>query len=130
MSQETITQLREKSHKALVSARVLFELQDFDGTCNRAYYAMYDMALACLLSLEDDSIRPGKTHSGTISAFNQYFIKTGLLSADLGRAFKQVETVRYTADYTTEEIPSENAQKVIEQAEFFVEALNNYLSER
>ncbi|OYY94936.1 MAG: hypothetical protein B7Y41_05095 [Hydrogenophilales bacterium 28-61-23] len=35
--------------RACASARVLFDLSDVDGACNRAYYAMFDAARAALL---------------------------------------------------------------------------------
>ena len=39
-----------KAHRALASARLLFDDGDMEGACNRAYYAMFDAARAALLS--------------------------------------------------------------------------------
>ena len=38
--------LLAKAERACASARVLLELNDTDGACNRAYYAMFDAARA------------------------------------------------------------------------------------
>lgn len=42
--------LMSKAFRACASARALFELNDVDGACNRAYYAMFDAARAALLA--------------------------------------------------------------------------------
>jgi uncharacterized protein (UPF0332 family) len=39
-----------KAVRACISARVLLDLGDVDGACNRAYYAMFDAARAALLA--------------------------------------------------------------------------------
>ena len=41
--------LMKKAVRACASARVLLDLGDVDGACNRAYYAMFDAARAALL---------------------------------------------------------------------------------
>lgn len=41
--------LMAKAARACVSARALLDLNDVDGACNRAYYAMFDAARAALL---------------------------------------------------------------------------------
>jgi uncharacterized protein (UPF0332 family) len=42
--------LMSKAVRACESARVLLDLNDVDGACNRAYYAMFDAARAALLA--------------------------------------------------------------------------------
>lgn len=42
--------LMTKADRACLSARALLDLGDMDGTCNRAYYAMFDAARAALLA--------------------------------------------------------------------------------
>jgi uncharacterized protein (UPF0332 family) len=38
----------DKAFKALASARILLDAGDTDGAANRAYYAMFDAAIAAL----------------------------------------------------------------------------------
>lgn len=45
----TIEVLLDKSDRALASAQLLFSAGDYEGACNRAYYAMFDAAKAALL---------------------------------------------------------------------------------
>lgn len=72
------TELFKKAQKA-VSAKVLLSLKDFDGACNRAYYAMFDAARALLISQKPE-LRPEKikTHSGLISTFSLHFVSQAL----------------------------------------------------
>lgn len=42
--------LMAKAVRACASARALLDLDDVDGACNRAYYAMFDAARAALLA--------------------------------------------------------------------------------
>lgn len=114
-----------KAKRALNSARLLLVDKDHDGACNRAYYAMFDAAHAALV-WSNAGVNPGetKTHSGLIGAFGRHLVKTGLLSADLGRLLNQVEHIRLLADYTDEEISNDKAAWAVEQAEKFIQAIN------
>ncbi len=38
----------QKAETGVKSAKALLDLGDTDGSCSRAYYAMYDAARACL----------------------------------------------------------------------------------
>lgn len=115
-----------KGARALASAKLLMADGDFEGACNRAYYAMFDAAHAALLRLEK-SINPAeiKTHRGLIAAFGKHLVKPGLLAAELGRSLNQVEQARLLADYTGEEVDAERARWAIEQAGLFVEAMRH-----
>lgn len=65
--------LMAKARQAVASARVLLDLGDVDGACNRADYAMFDAAQAALLASgvpAPDALR--KTHRGLINTFSAY----------------------------------------------------------
>ena len=51
MQSKTSASLMAKAIQAVASARVLLELGDDDGACNRAYYAMFDSAQAAFVVL-------------------------------------------------------------------------------
>jgi uncharacterized protein (UPF0332 family) len=113
-----------KAENALVSAKLFNDAGDFDGACNRAYYAMFDAAKAVLLATVP-TIDPqiGKTHNGLISAFGLHMVKTGLVSVDLGRALNRAQNIRQIADYTGDVIESEDVLVLLQQAREFVQAL-------
>ena len=81
--------LMSKAVRACASARALFDLNDVDGACNRAYYAMFDAARATLLA-SGAPVEPdiGRTHSGLITAFSQHLVKNGPIAKEMGRLLK------------------------------------------
>ncbi|HRX60674.1 MAG TPA: HEPN domain-containing protein [Candidatus Competibacter sp.] len=122
----TLEQYLLKARRALASARLLLENGDIEGSCNRAYYAMFDAAHAALLR-HQPGINPAetRTHNGLITAFGKHLIKTGLMTPELGRVLNQVEQIRLLADYTGEEIEPDKAAWAVEQASVFVETIQN-----
>jgi uncharacterized protein (UPF0332 family) len=117
--------LMGKAVRAVASARLLLDDGDVDGACNRAYYAMFDAAKAALIKLAPDvNSEQVKTHGGLISAFSLYLVKTGILPATMGRALNRAHEVRQIADYTGDEVSVEQAQSVIDQADFFVKTVH------
>ncbi len=113
-----------KAVRACASARVLLELDDVDGACNRAYYAMFDAARAALLA-SGALVQPHrtKTHGGLIAAFGLHLVKNGPISRELGRLLKRAEEMRLVADYTGGSVELDDARELVGQAEVFVEAL-------
>jgi len=59
------------------------------------YYAAFYAARALLALREVDSAR----HSGLISLFQQHFIKTGLLAAEIGKTLARAFEKRQNSDY-------------------------------
>jgi uncharacterized protein (UPF0332 family) len=117
-----------KAERALRAARLLIEAGEIEGACNRAYYAMYDAAHAALLAENKADFKITKTHSGLIAAFGLHIVSTNKISRDLGRSFNEVEQLRLLADYTGEEITSEQVYSAVKKAETFVAAISRMLS--
>jgi uncharacterized protein (UPF0332 family) len=117
-------ELFHKASVAVASSELLLKSGDFDGACNRAYYAMFDAARAVLLvtgAVGDLSII--KTHNGLISTFSLHLVKTGLVSIELGKAINKVEDLRLLADFKGDEVEIDKAQWALKQAQEFVEAM-------
>lgn len=116
--------LISKALRACASARVLIGLNDVDGACNRAYYAMFDAARAALL-VSGAPVRPdiGKTHGGLIAAFGLHLVKNGPIPKELGRLLKRAEEIRLVADYKGDSVEFDDAQEMVGQAETFVDAM-------
>jgi uncharacterized protein (UPF0332 family) len=115
-----------KAVRACASARILLDLNDVDGACNRAYYAMFDSARAALLASKA-SVPPdiGKTHGGLITAFSQHLVKNGPIPKEIGRLLKRAEEIRLVADYKGDSVELSDAREMVEQAERFVEAMRH-----
>jgi uncharacterized protein (UPF0332 family) len=70
---DEIKEIINKAERSLKSTFILLKGGDYDFAISRAYYSMFYMAEACLLS---KGLSFSK-YSGVISGFNQHFIKTG-----------------------------------------------------
>jgi uncharacterized protein (UPF0332 family) len=79
MSPKEIAELLDKARRSLLAAERLRDAGDYDFAVSRAYYAMFYAAQALLLRR---GIRRSK-HSAVIAAFNEQFIKSGEIPADL-----------------------------------------------
>lgn len=120
-------QLMARARRTVESAKLLFDAADLNGACNRAYHAMFDAARAALLAV-DEPLRSEviRTHSGLITAFSLYLIKTGRIAEQHGKALRQVDQIRFIADYSDAEIQSADAATAVRQAGDFVEAVGAY----
>jgi uncharacterized protein (UPF0332 family) len=118
----------DKAQKALASARILLEAGDTDGATNRAYYAMFDAAIAALSwAGADDRQSPPKTHGGLIASFGNHLVRTDKLPSEFGRALNRVQELRLTADYLAEPVPLDKAKWAIGEADRFVAAVAGLL---
>ena len=107
----------------------MLAIEECDGACSRAYYAMFDAARAALLHFQPDSLGArAKTHKGLISAFGQHIIVTAILPVEFGTAFGTVEKMRLLADYTGDEMDIASAARAVELAETFVAAVKATLA--
>jgi uncharacterized protein (UPF0332 family) len=114
----------EKAARALASSKTLFENDDPDGACSRAYYAMFNAARAALIVADaPESAQSAKTHHGLHSAFSQYLIKTRILPQHLGADLKRVEEFRIVGDYGDGNLPSADTADIMKKASVFVGAV-------
>ena len=119
----------QKAERALKGAQATIEIGDFEGACNRAYYAMFDAANAALIILAPKfSGRAAKTHSGLISVFSEHIVRPGHVDSDIGSSLGKVERWRLVADYTGDLIDEEQARWALAQAETFVAAVKAKLA--
>jgi uncharacterized protein (UPF0332 family) len=120
----TVAALMAKADRACASARVLVDLGDVDGACNRAYYAMFDAARAALLAA-GAPVTPdiGRTHSGLIAAFGNHLVKHGPISRDMGRLLNRALEIRQVADYKGDSVEPAEAQEMVSQAAAFLAAV-------
>ena len=85
----------ERAWDTLDDANILAEKEKWNSTINRLYYSAYYAVMALLLS---NNLKP-TTHNGAKSNFTQYFIKTNLISKELGKTYSQLFTWRQKGDY-------------------------------
>jgi len=74
---------------------ILIENQLWSTAINRLYYACYYAVIALLLK---NNLNP-QTHAGVRQMFGLHFIKTGIISSDLGKFYSDIFDKRLTGDY-------------------------------
>jgi uncharacterized protein (UPF0332 family) len=101
------------------------ENKSFSQSINRSYYSMFH-AVRALLALESYDSRK---HSGIISYFAQYFIKTGIIEPEYSKMLTNAFKIRnecdyddfYIAAYQDAKMQYENAGKFIARIEKYIE---------
>jgi uncharacterized protein (UPF0332 family) len=114
----------EKAERFLRTAEHALNMQDYDSSVSRSYYAMFFMAEAVLLTKG----LTASSHKGVISLFGEHFVKTGIFERDLGKALNDAYDERLVGDYGVGfTINEEEAKDLLGTAKNFVKILKNYL---
>jgi uncharacterized protein (UPF0332 family) len=104
----------DQAAETLEVARELSAAAHYRDAANRAYYAMFYCALALLAS---KGLGASK-HSGVLSLFNRYFIKTGELPVEDGRYLQKAFELRQGSDYREfVQITREQVEEIVAKAE-------------
>lgn len=91
---------------------------------NRAYYAIFGITTALLLTRKIERSK----HAGVESAFIQYFVKTGIFETEYGRIFDYIRKKREESDYSAKMVlDGETAKRVVADAEKFIMRISEYL---
>lgn len=85
----------EKAEATYEEARKVFSLDMYNLTANRLYYSVYYASTALLLH----NCLSSHTHRGTMTLFHLHFVKTGMISQQLGGLFRQLYGMRHEGDY-------------------------------
>jgi uncharacterized protein (UPF0332 family) len=115
--------LVRKSERALKSAVLDLNSEDYDSAVNRSYYAMFDLARAALLRSGITEDKLPRTHHGLIEVFRRRAVQSGLIDAQLAGELSWSESLRIKADYTALETEPQIAIEAVEKARLFVQAV-------
>lgn len=119
-----IEALLKKALDSIKGARLLFDDELYGFAVSRAYYAMFYLVSAVLLT---KGLNFSK-HQAVVAAFGQHFIKTGIFKHKFHQYLVEAFEQRQIGDYEPmEEITKETAQKSIDRAEEFLVAVKAYL---
>lgn len=114
----------ERAEDSYQSAEILYSHQRYAGAINRSYYAMFYLVEALVHERKNKHV---KTHSGLKKVFNEE-LKSGEISKDLFKLFKDVFDNRLTADYDLDsEISEENAKNALRDCKLFFDALRKFM---
>lgn len=90
-----ITYRLSKASEALDDARLLAGNNSWGACINRLYYSCFYAVSALLLKNDINT----KTHGGLKTQFNLHFIKTGIISKELGKFYTDLMESRHQGDY-------------------------------
>lgn len=120
---ETIVAYQDRAKEDIVEAKLLLNNHLYLGAISRAYYAMFHVITAKLLSLD---IAP-RSHKQLGIEFRKHFIRTGLFPKDYSDLLTKLSIARHCADYEAiPDMPMEDVHQLINRTVVFVEALHNY----
>ena len=117
----------EKCKEDLQAARELLRLGFLRAAVNRAYYGVFHIASAALLSLDIERSK----HSGVQSAFSQYLVKPGHIESEYSKIYGRARRLREDYDYADEltDLDEKITADLLADAERFVARMERYLRE-
>lgn len=114
----------EQAERCIRSAKVLADDEDYKGSANRSYYAIFH-CMRSILALEGKDF---SKHSAVAAYFRKEYIKTGIFDTELSDLIKEAFDIRSDSDYDDYYLISR--EEVLEQighAELFYRKTKEYL---
>ncbi|MBN2316364.1 MAG: HEPN domain-containing protein [Sedimentisphaerales bacterium] len=112
----------ERADDCIKDAELLLSAYRQSAAAGRAYYAMFHAATAVLLKR---NIRR-HSHKGIISAFGQFFVKSGDVEMRFHKYIAEAFDLRQESDYEPlVDITERQVKRVLEWAKEFVEVCRN-----
>ena len=122
-----VQELIEKAKRSLEAAQVLKEQNFYDFAAVRAYYCMFYLAEALLLTKGLSY----SSHKEVISAFGRIFAKTSLPPPYLHRYLIDAYDIRQVGDYKGGlSVDRKRAEETIQWAKEFLEITSKFLGNR
>ena len=85
----------QKAKDTIKEVEILIENQLWTTSINRLYYACFYATSALLLKHDIKA----ESHGGTRRMLGLHFVKTGIISKDLGKFYSDIFDMRHTGDY-------------------------------
>ena len=114
----------ENAHEMLEVAKNNLANGFYSSSVNRAYYAIFYAANAVLATKK----LARNKHSAVISAFRQYFVKTGLIPVELSDIYGRIMGDRELGDYDlVTSIDEARAKLDLQDAKRFIQSVEEWL---
>jgi uncharacterized protein (UPF0332 family) len=114
----------ERCREELAAARLLADKGFEAQAVSRAYFAAFFAAETALLALGETRSK----HSGVISAFVHLVVRRGEIDEETGRLLRSLFERRNEADYSPVDVPFEEADAAIRDADRVVGAVEGWLT--
>jgi len=116
----------KRASETLQEIEIHLENGLWNTAINRLFYACYYAATAILL---DNDIK-ASTHSGVRQMLGLHFVKTGKISADLGKVFTDLFDKRHASDYDDYiTVTREDVEDLLPSASEFIGRIKNLIRE-
>ena len=113
----------DRSLEDIETARELVDLGRYRAAVNRAYYAIFGITTALLLTQKIERSK----HTGVEAALIQNFIKTGVIETEYGKIYDYIRKKREESDYSARiMVDDETAKTVVSEAEKFINRITEY----
>lgn len=113
-----------KANDKLISAKALYDVQQFSTSVSACYYCMFNTAKALLIK---KGFKP-KTHSGVISLFGKEYVLKDSFDRKISKYLSSTQSLREAADYdAVDGIDEILASDCINKAELFMKEAKKFL---
>ncbi|MDZ7696704.1 MAG: HEPN domain-containing protein [Deltaproteobacteria bacterium] len=113
----------DRAREDMETARELVDLGRYRAAVNRAYYAIFGITTALLLT---EKIERSK-HTGVESALIQHFVKKELIEPEYGKIYDYIRKKREESDYSARiTIDERTARKVVRDAQKYITRIMEY----
>lgn len=117
----------EKAHETYEEIGILRQANKWNGAANRLYYAVFHAVNALFIN---DGLEVNR-HKTSHALFSLHYVKTGILPADFGRLYNNLQTLREKSDYNCfYNVTEQDVLEGIELAKQFIDAVEAYISEK
>ena len=116
----------EKAKRTFAEAEKLKEGEFWNGVASRLYYAVFHAVNALLINDRHQV----NTHNGAHAMFALHYIKNGILDAEYGRLYNQLQTMRQESDYNCiYNVESEELLERMEPARRLIEIIEKMIEQ-
>ena len=126
---ETEAFFSEKSEESLNAAMVCFEKGYYNSCVNRAYYGMFQIAVAILFKSGYKPKSKKIGHDWVQAEFTRVFVQRKNRFPRLKNFLNEIQKLRDTADYSSEKISRKKAGRVLDKAKTFTEQISGEVTD-
>jgi uncharacterized protein (UPF0332 family) len=109
-----------KAMENAAAAQLSFDNRLYNMAAGRAYYAMFTAARVLLSEVAGLDLERVRRHATVLRLFSPQFVREGLCSRELGRAFFRASQLRRTADYDFTPVGRAEAETAIKTMRDFL----------
>ena len=115
-----------RSKETWAEAKGIIENKYWYAAANRMYYACYYMVSALLLK----NGQSAHTHGGIIGLFGLHFVKTGIVSSEMGKFYSELYELRQTGDYDDwKTLAESDILPLIPKVELFLDTIDRLIKD-